>query len=612
MKSVEPNPQSVRAALFEAMAAQQRGDFPAAISSYRRILERDSRNADAWLHLGIALHRTNEKGSAESAFLRSLTLNPGSHAARLNLGTLYFTENKLAEARSHLEAALQLNRADHRAPVLLGRIAAEENRHEKAIEHFQHALNLKPDDLKLLQRLVRSLCFVGSREEALEWVRLAVDRDPAQMELRVELAMILRALDRYEEAIEGLRAALRENPDHPDVHHNLGALLEERGEFDAAAAAYREALRLKPDHNLALASAIRSRAFRADHPALRERAESLLETQHLQPEAEAFLRYALGKHLDAVGEHERAMHQFHEANALQRREGEYLPEAFTRYVDALIETFAPALIERLAASGSESFRPIFIVGLPRSGTTLIEQILASHSQVAAGGEIPFFLERSRTMFVEGHPGVRYPEASRWLDEGSSKELQEAYLSRLERVASGHAAAEAGEPGAATAHLRVTDKMPFNFQHLGLIRGVFPRAKIIFCRRDPLDNCLSCYFENLTGEFRFAHSLAGLGHHYREHLRLMAHWSNVLGPGGFFEMRYEDLIREFQPCLDALLEYCELPREERCARFFESSRVIATPSNWQVRQPIYSTSVGRWRAYESHLEELRSALAGAAS
>ena len=597
MSAGGPAPQSSRAALFAAMEAQQRGDFQAAIASYERILEHEPRNADAWLHLGIAMHRTNRKDLAENAFLRSLALNESSHAAHVNLGTLYFREKKFAEARPYLEAAYRLNDADVRAPTLLGRIADEEGLHREAVEHFQHAVALKPDDLKLLRSLVRSLTLAGSHDEALDWILLAVDRNPAQMELRIELALILRALGRHGEALETLRTAVAEKPDDADLQHNLGALLEEKGDFREGSAAYREALRLNPEHTLALASALRSRIFQPDHAMLCARAEAALAAPRpLDLAAEIFLRYSLGKHLDATAEHDRAIEHFHRANALQRQQGEYVPAAFSAFVDEMIETFTPALMTRLSAEAPAE-RPIFIVGLPRSGTTLVEQILSGHPRVAAGGEISFFLERTASMFVHGHAGVRYPKAAQWLSGDSASKLREEYSARSEQAA----------PGAQATSRRVTDKMPLNFQHLGLIKGLFPRATIVYCRRDPLDNGLSCYFENLTDRFRFATSLAGLGHYYREHSRLMAHWARVLEPGSIFEVGYESLIRDFEPQVRELLAHCGLPWDERCLRFFEAQRVIATPSNWQVRQPIYSTSVSRWRAYDSHLEELRAAL-----
>lgn len=581
-----------RAALLEAMEAQHRGNLSTAISTYQQILTRDPRDEDAWLHLGIALHRADRKDLAETAFHRCLALNADSHAVHLNLGMLHFSARQFAEARPHFETARRLDEADPRAVAMLGRIALDEGAYGQAAEHFQAALVLKPDDLMTLRRLVRSLSRTGAHDEALEWIRLALDRDPSQAQLHIELAMTFRKLARHDEAIEVLQAALSRDPENVDLRYNLGAFLEERGEFHAASTAYGEVLSAKPDHTLALSSALRSRTFRADHPLLCARAEALLQTRRLESIAESFLRYAAGKHLDAIGEHERAMMHFHRANALQRLDGEFEPAAFTKYVDEMIRTFTPELMQRLSSSACGEHQPLFIVGLPRSGTTLVEQILSSHPRVAAGGEITFFLERSRSMFVHGRADVRYPEAASWLDESSLAELREAYIARLARV---------------SRERRVTDKMPFNFQHLGLIRCLFPRAKIVYCRRDPLDNCLSCYFENLAGEFRFATSLEGLGRYYREHSRLMDHWRRVLGPEGLFEIQYESLVEDFRPHAEALLAHCGLPWDERCARFFEAPRVISTPSNWQVRQPIYSTSVGRWRAYEQHLGGLRAAL-----
>jgi hypothetical protein len=256
--------------------------------------------------------------------------------------------------------------------------------------------------------------------------------------------------------------------------------------------------------------------------------------------------------------------------------------------DRLIDTFSADFLAGRSGFGDPSERPIFIVGMPRSGTTLTEQIVASHPKICGAGEL-------ETMFhmVDAVPGLagankRYPECVRDLTQASARDLARRYLVELNRYS--------------RTAVRITDKMPHNFDKLGLISLMFPRARIIHCRRDPIDTCLSCFMHEFHKQHTYNCDLASLGLYYREYERLMAHWRTAL-PIALFELRYEDLVADQEAVSRALIEFCGLPWDDRCLEFHRADRSVQTPSAWQVRQPIYTKSVERWRKYQRHLGPL---------
>jgi hypothetical protein len=284
-------------------------------------------------------------------------------------------------------------------------------------------------------------------------------------------------------------------------------------------------------------------------------------------------------------------------HAIDRARGEaFDPAVHAAYVDRLIATFTPAYFEQVRGFGLDTDVPIFVVGMMRSGTTLVEQILASHPLVYGAGE-----RIELGLLASGLPrrlGVadEYPECVRHLDRATVQAVATTVLQGLQERSDG------------ARH--VVDKMPLNFLGLGLIATLFPKARIIHCQRDPVDTCLSCYLRNFAASFTFTYDLQHLGLYYRQYERLMAHWRAVL-PLPIFELRYEELTAEPETHTRQLLAFCGLPWDERCLRFHETERPVRTASMLQVRQPMYRSAVGRWQRYEKHLSPLLAALAGAA-
>jgi hypothetical protein len=314
-----------------------------------------------------------------------------------------------------------------------------------------------------------------------------------------------------------------------------------------------------------------------------KRAEEI-STNGLAPPDETTLRFAMGKYCDDVGDFARAFRNYQRANELQRMRAQpYDRQSHARFVDDLVRIYTSEALSRPQPGASDSDRPVFVVGMPRSGTSLVEQIIASHPAAHGAGELEFWLTAVRkheTALRQGLPS----------DSLRSK-LAADYL----RILATHS-------GEAT---RVIDKAPINSDYLGLIQAVFPRARFIYLRRDPIDSCLSCYFQQFSPTMAFAMELADLADYYREHRRLVAHWRSALPPGALLEVPYEELVADQRKWSRMIVEFAGLPWDERCLDFHRTERAVTTASVWQVRQKIYSSSIGRWRNYQKFIGPLLS-------
>ena len=561
---------------------------------------------DAHHNLGVALRGQGKLEEAESEFRHAIRLNPRLVDARCNLGAVLHQQRKLPEALAQLQETVRLAPGHAQAQNDLGGVLLACGQPEQAVRHLHEAIRLKPD-------------FANAYSN---------------------LGLALEDLNQFDEAIECFREALRINPNYATAHNNLGSALEFQGRMDEALAEFQEALRLEPNnamviHNLSrLAAAGR---YRFSDEQIREMKE-LAEGQNLPLDHLCRLHFALARLLDKAGADDEAFAHCRRANDLRKQLCHrcgvaFDPAAHHQLVDRLIATFTPEYFQRVASFGldSESLPgkplapasgerggegaafpageplapasgergwgegaelPIFVVGMPRSGTTLAEQILASHPQVHGAGELEDMDRLSNTLPQRLGGAESYPGCMARLDAATARALAESHVQKLRQL------------GGAAA--RVVDKMPFNFFHLGLIATLFPRACIIHCRRHPVDTCLSCYFLNFAARHPFALDLGHLGQYYGEYERLMAHWAKVL-PLAIFELRYEELTADQEFTSRRLLAFCGLAWDERCLRFHETQRVVRTPSTVDVRQPIHRRSLGRWKRYQAHLQPLLEAL-----
>jgi hypothetical protein len=344
-----------------------------------------------------------------------------------------------------------------------------------------------------------------------------------------------------------------------------------------AATAYRRSIELEPDQGFSYCELVRSSKLTADQTPLLESMLRLVTDDRVNQRGLMFLHYGLGKGYDDLGVYESAMKHFDEANRIAYRlkfgEGRFDPERLSGFVDRTVETFSKAYIRRHSEGAEESDLPIFIVGMMRSGTTLFEQILSNHPDVEGAGERPFWLRRSS----EDRTGA---------SDLNLRSLTSEYLGELRTLF----------PSAT----RVTDKMPGNYRVLGLIASALPRAKIVHCTRNPVDTCLSIYMTPNRVPIDFANDRDNIVFAYRQYQRLMRHWEDVIGPASLSQIRYEEVVADPEPVVRQALRFCDLPWDGHCLHPEENDRSVVTPSAWQVRQPLYTSAVERWRRYEPWL------------
>lgn len=375
----------------------------------------------------------------------------------------------------------------------------------------------------------------------------------------------------------------------------MGTVAQALGNHPAALTHYGKALALQPAHAQAVLGLSTARRYTAGDSALIEGFERLLQREDSPPRDTAALHFALGKMRDDCGQYDLAFDHYAAANALKRELVRFDREQHARYVDSLIGTFSQEFIRAKAGTLSvDDELPIFIVGMPRSGTTLVEQIIASHPSVKAGGELPGLRRVVRSLATQGADDISYPACVASLNAAAAHQLARGYLGKL--------------PARTNGEIRVTDKMPSNFLHAGLIAILFSKARIIHCRRDPMDVCLSIFFQPFSRAHPYAFDLGDLGHYYRHYERLMSHWRAVLGER-LFEVQYADLVDDPQSVSRRLIDRCGLEWNDQCLQFDRNEGAVRTASQWQVRQPIYKTSLQRWKHYERHLSPLVEALQG---
>ncbi len=523
----------------------------------RRVLEVNPDHAGALHHLGLMLNQAGDRAQAIRLLARAVACEPRDAVCWNNLGNMLTEQGRLVEAVDAYRNAIR-RRADYaNAHYNLGLTLQAMGDAEAALDAFEAVLRLTPNDPGVWNKL-------GS-------VRLDTgDPDAAE---------------------EAHRKALRLDPNHVDALNGLGLVCMDQGKFDAAAAHYRRAIELDPGFTKAYLNLAKTRRFTVTDDADIARIEAGLEQPGLLEQDRVDIDFALGKIFDDLGDYDRAFEHYERANRLKRARLPADRAKFGGFVDAIIETFDRAFFESRTGYGVDSERLVFIVGMPRAGTSLLEQIIASHAAVFGAGEVTKINEIAGEMGKRCRTAVPYPRCAAMLGMEATRDLAAEYLASVQRRS--------------PDSLRITDKMPKNYLHLGLIALLFPKARIIECRRDPMDVSLSIYAHQFTAPYAFGYDLGDIAFDYRQYERLMEHWRTVL-PSTVHPVCYEALIREPETLVRQILEHCGLPWDERCLRFYETKRPVHTASNWQVRQPIYKGAAGRWRNYEKFLSELRVA------
>lgn len=563
-------------------ALLEAGEAEAGIEALRRALELRADYAPAVTQLARALSVRGRAGEALPYYERLLAHDRRPETLN-DLGTLLVGLGRFEAAAGCFAEALARASGDARLHTNLGHVRHCLGDHRAAIAHSRRAIELDARLPEAYLHLGNALLAINEMHAAEAAYRAGLEIAPEHAPLHIAHAMAERALGRVDEAAASARRALALRPDAADAVALLGSLAIDRGRFEEAEALLKKALTLSPDLPEALIglTAVR-RMTPADVP---WRDAAMRALSHGLPVAHAIgLHHALGKYHDDLGETEAAFEHHRRGHELARRSRpSYDRAATTARVTRTLAAFDRRALEELRPAGLDSERPVFVFGMPRSGTTLAEQILASHSQVHGAGEVLFW------QFAADAELAAQPEQR----ATTITALGRRYLELLQALPA--------------APARVIDKLPSNFRNLGLIHAALPQARFIHLERHPLDTCLSIYFQGFSAAHAYASDLADLAHYYREYRRLMAHWRAALPPATLLEVRYEELVEDPERWSRRMLEHIGLPWDPHCLEFHRTDRAVLTASNWQVRQPIGKSSIGRWRRYERFLAPLRAGL-----
>jgi tetratricopeptide (TPR) repeat protein len=572
------------------------GKAAEAIEAYRAALQFDPAFALAHANLGQLLADQGQPVEGLSHCEEAVRLQPDLPAAHNNLGNVLRALERWAKARAAYAEAIRLEPDLVVAHANLGQTLLREGRIRAAVPHFRRAAELAPQHATAWQKLAHVLGLSDDWPAAIPCCERRVQLTPEDADAHNDLGWANQSDGRHVAAEASYRRALELCPDHLDAWLNLGALHEELGAMAEAEACYRQAETRRPRSPLPLARRAvlaRARLPDADRDELRF---------HLYRQGSPFLRmnllFALAQVADACGDHAEAAACLEPANALARemfrgRGQTYDADEHTRNVDRLIDAFAPDLFRRLDGAGVDDARLVFVFGLPRSGTTLVEQVLASHSRVFGAGELPLAHRAMDALLTAADWPEDLAACLGAVDGARLRQLADGYLEGLQ--------ARLALQAPAATPARIVDKMPGNFLYLGLIALMFPRATLIHVRRDVRDVAVSCWMTQF-GNIRWAHDQEDLARHIRDYRRVMAHWHTVLSRT-VHEVCYERLVEDFEPEARRLVAACGLDWEPTCLDFHKTSRPIRTASVTQVREPLYRRALGRWKAYEPYLKSL---------
>lgn len=528
----------------------------------------------------VAAQMGGRVDAAIDALGRAVALAPDVPMLRLEFGQLLGSAQRGEEALMQFQAATALQPDQADAWYLLGMTLYGLRRDADALPAFRRALALAPTHPLLQRALAETEYALELHAEALPRYEHLLAAQPDDPMLHLRLSQCLRRLGMPERAANAVAAALDRFPGDATLWLEAGWVHEDLGDAARAQTAYTRAHALRPDWGDPVASAIA--LGRADAPEYMVRTAQAMVTDPRMPETErAYLHHVLGKHEDARGEHAGAARHWDEANHLRRAlEGAFDRDAYVAMIDATIATFTPDLLARLHRDALADERPVFVLGMPRSGTTLAEQILAAHPLVHGGGELTGIVRIAQTLPQE--TGLRWPQEAARVDTGWLQAAARRYL------------ADAARPAPPDAR-RLVDKQPYNFLHVGLIAMLFADARVVWCRRDPRDIALSIYSESFSPLSNFATDLDDIAFVIAEQERLMRHWCAV-SPVPILEFDYETVVADTETQVRRLVDFAGLPWDERSLAFHASGRAVQTLSRWQVRQPVHARSVGRWRNY----------------
>jgi tetratricopeptide (TPR) repeat protein len=597
-KRSETKPQTLVEALPEALARADQGVRAADLNFYKRA---KLANSFKWRLIENGVERSTADAVTQTLVLNLSVNGVGQSApdridgADMNRPPADSVKQLLARGNNCMEQGAWteaidifqrlLKIAPHHAVVLnnLGAALSRLSQYQEAEKCFRAAIEERPDFADAYSNLGTISRWLGNFDDSEKLLRTALKLNPSHLDARTNLGTTLALLNRFREAKGYFNKVLKAQPRNAEALFGMGQIASMEGRFDESEKILQRALQANPKMPAAWAALSGLRKMtHSDEAWLRSVEE--IAASGIPPMETANLHFAMGKYHDDVGQFAQAFKHYRDANELLKPIADnYDRVARTTFVDDQIRLHSREKAAAARGGASASMKPVFVVGMMRSGTSLTEQIIASHPMAAGAGELEYW-----NTVMRNH-GAAIGQGLFLLDEPAKKSVAETYLRTLDQV-SGTA-------------LRVVDKAVLNSDHLGVIHAVFPNARIIYMQRDPIDTCLSCYFQNFSLAHNFTLDLSDLAHYYQEHHRLMNHWRTVLPQGSILDVPYEELVADSEGWTRKMLDFIELEWDARCLAFQATERPIVTASFWQARQKIFNTSAQRWRNYEKFVTPL---------
>jgi len=605
--------------LESGFRAQQSGDLSTAESNYSRVLKNDSDNIHALNLLGMLCVNNFRPAEAVDYLSKALAIDAVNPQTQSNIGLAYKDLGKTSDAIRHFQRSAQLNPDNPDTFNNLGNVLRVAEKPMEAVKVYERALKLHPTfaecwsnlsaalneaeqhdrALKAVNRAIQLDAKLAQAynnrgdiylamalyEEAVTEYRIAVELSPKYTAALINMARTQRDMDLPDEARRTLKLAIQLEPENPEALLVEGVLNEQIGDREAAADSFKKAIKQLPEMTVAhyYLSQIKGRIGSDDEfEAMRE----LDKRTDLTPKSRMYLEFGLFRACDQRDLYDDAFAHLAAGNAIKAESTPYDDEDTAEYIASILESAANAKEKLGDGPGLQDSRPVFVLGMPRSGTSLTEQILASHSEVAGAGELSYAYDTAHS--IRKMVKMKFPQNMTLLSSEQYVELGERYLSRhsAENLESRY----------------VIDKTPLNFQYIGMLALALPQAKFIHCHRDPVANCFSIHRMPFDEKQTYAHSLEALGTYYKRYEAFMQDWHKMF-PGRILDVRYEDTVGDIDAQSRRLLDFLDLPFEESVLEFHKTKRLVKTPSASQVRQPIYKDSVAAWKKYEKHLQAL---------
>ena len=623
------NPKEVNTLRLQAQVWHKRGELARAEAGFKTALGIADDFAHAWADLGKVQSALESYPSAEQSLRRALQLNGSLKVANKLLAEVLEKQGKTAQSAA-VERVNQQHQILKNKVVEAYRLSSEADGigNDRAEALCREVLQADPEHVGAKEFLINRALETGRARWAEELARSLVRKMPEQSKWWLKLSSSLARQDQLVEAQEAVQQVLAIEPDLEEAQMLLGSIFARDNRFADALGQYDAVLQIKPDNIAALAqkgSALKTLGRQNESIQCLRRCMELdgnfgeaawslsnlktyrfsdvevatikevLAREKLKDKDAVHFNYALGKAYEHRQQWDKAFNAYQAANRVKQKSAAWSADDFSAQVDQIIATFTPQLLQQHRNSGVDDSSAIFVLGLPRSGSTLQEQILASHSQVEGTRELPYIPWMAQRLNRKPNPMCRdnYPLGAAQLDADQWQLLGEQFLAQAKR----HRQTDAPF---------FIDKLPNNFLYVGLILLAMPNAKIINTVRNPIDNCFGCFKQLWAEGQNFTYDLVDLGRYYRDYHRLMAHWQVLFGEQ-IYSVNYESVVADLETNVEALLSYCGLPMEEQCLRFHETERAVNTASSEQVRQPIYTSAVAYWKHFEKHLQPLKDAL-----